>query len=253
LSGAAEEVVVLPLNDLAACERIIADQADSLAAVIVDPLMTNAGVILPDPGFLAGLREATRRHGVLLIFDEIISFRVAAGGAQELFAIRPDLTTLGKVAAGGTAGGVFGGRADVMALYDPTRGAQIPQSGTFNGNPITMIAGLTTLRLLTPDVYDRMANSSRRLAAELSAIFAEAGIAGSTNAVGSIFRYYFTESPPRAYRETARDDKRLHRKLFFWLLNHDVHQAQGGYTSAVTEDAHVDRLLSSVRAALRDL
>jgi glutamate-1-semialdehyde 2,1-aminomutase len=253
LSGAADEVVALPFNDLAACERIIAEHADRLAAVIVDPLMTNAGVIVPAPGFLAGLREATRRHRVLLIFDEIISFRVAAGGAQELYGIRPDLTTLGKVAAGGTAGGVFGGRADVMALYDPSAGARIPQSGTFNGNPITMVAGLTTLRLLTPEVYARMAALGRQLADGLSATFAEAGVAGSANAVGSIFRFYCTETPPRTYRETAHDDKRFHRKLFFWLLNHDIHQAQGGYIASITDDSHLDRLLSSVRAGLRAL
>ena len=148
--GTEDQVLVLPFNDGEACARLIAEHAGRLAAVIVDPLSTAAGLTLPEPGFLEGLRRITREHGIVLIFDEVVSFRAGAGGAQGRFGVRPDLTCLAKVVAGGTPGGAFGGRADIMALYDPTGGAPaIPQSGTYNGNPIVMAAGLATLRTMT--------------------------------------------------------------------------------------------------------
>ena len=254
LSGAAEEVVVLPFNDGAACRALLQEHAAELAAVVIDPLMTNAGLIVPDEGFLREIRNVTRELGILLIFDEIIAFRVAPGGAQELFGITPDITAFGKVVAGGTPGGAFGGRADVMDLFDPTHGgAKIPQAGTFNANPLSVVAGLTTLRLLTPEVYARMAAMAGRVSKELVAVLREAGSEASTNAVGSIFRLYLTSIPPRTYRETVRDDKATQRALLFWLLNHDIHWQQGGYVSAVTEERHLDQLVTSVRAAAREL
>jgi glutamate-1-semialdehyde 2,1-aminomutase len=251
LSGAATEVVVLPFNDTPACRALIAEHATDLAAVIIDPLMTNAGVILPEQGFLHAIRDATAEHGVLLIFDEIIAFRIAPGGAQSAFGITPDLTAFGKIVAGGTPGGAFGGRADVMRQYDPTTSdGTIPQAGTFNANPLTLAAGLTTLRLLTPDVYARMESMAQRVTEELVAVCREAGIEASGNAIGSIFRLYLAAEPPRNYRETARVDKQTQRWLHFWLLNQDIHWQQGGYISTVTEDAHLDRLVSEVRAAV---
>jgi glutamate-1-semialdehyde 2,1-aminomutase len=254
LSSAAEDVVVLPFNDAAACRAIIQENAHDLVAVVIDPLMTNAGVILPEPGFLEAIRESTAEEGVLLIFDEIIAFRIAPGGAQSAFGIRPDLTAFAKVMAGGTAGGAFAGRADVLSQYDPTSGhGTIPQAGTFNANPLTLAAGLTTLRVLTPDVYAHMESMARRVTEELVSAFREAGIEASGNAVGSIFRLYLTDTPPRNYRETARVDKQMQRWLHFWLLNRDIHWQQGGYISAVTDNAHLDRLVSEVRAGLRAL
>jgi glutamate-1-semialdehyde 2,1-aminomutase len=254
LSGAADEVVVLPFNDAAACRALLEENAAELAAVVVDPLMTNAGVILPEEGFLASLREVTRILGILLVFDEIIAFRIAPGGTQEAFGVSPDLTAFGKIVAGGTPGGAFGGRADIMSLYDPTGGgAMIPQAGTFNANPLTVVAGLTTLRLLTPDVYARMAAMATRVTEELVAIFRTAGIEASGNAIGSIFRLYLTSPPPRTYRDTRRDDKATQRKLFLWLLNREIHWQQGGYISTVTADEHLDRLIEHVQQAARKL
>lgn len=253
LSAARDEVVVLPFNDLEACATLLRERADELAAVIIDPLMTNAGVIKPVAGFLPGLRALTEELGMLLIFDEIISYRVASGGAQGVYKIRPDLTTLGKVAAGGTAGGAFGGRADVMAQFDPTGGAKIPHNGTFNANPITMAAAIATLGLLTPAVYRRMAEQSRRVAEALREALREAGVEGSTNSVGSIFKVYFSATPPANYRETARDKKSLQRTMLFSLLNQEVHWQSGGYISAVTEESHLDQLVSAFRASLRNL
>jgi glutamate-1-semialdehyde 2,1-aminomutase len=254
LSGAADDVIVLPFNNGPACCALIEEHKDELAAVIVDPLMTNAGVIIPEQGFLQALRQVTEELGILLIFDEIIAFRVAPGGAQQLYDIRPDLTAFGKIMAGGTPGGAFGGRADIMSLYDPTQGgAKIPQAGTFNANPLTAVAGLTTLRLLTPDVYSSMATMARRVTDELVATLRDAGIAASGTAIGSIFRVYLTATPPIDYRDTARDDKVMQRLLFFSLLNSEIHWQQGGYVSTVTDDQHLDRLVAAVRVSAVNL
>lgn len=254
LSGAADEVVVLPFNDTRACCALIAEHAEDLAAVIVDPLMTNAGVILPEDGFLRAIRQATAENAVLLIFDEIIAFRIALGGAQEWFGIKPDLTAFGKIVAGGTPGGAFGGRADIMSLFDPTQGApQVPQAGTFNANPLILAAGLTTLRLLTPDVYAQMAEMAERVTAGLVSVMTDAGWEVLGTSIGSIFRLHMTTRPRRNYRDTIHDDKAMQRKLFLWLLNHDIHWQQGGYVSAVTEDCQIERLVEAVSAAAREL
>jgi glutamate-1-semialdehyde 2,1-aminomutase len=251
LGAAAGEVVVLPFNDIAACERIIAENADQLAAVIVDPLMTGVGMTLPVDGFLTKLRELTSQHGVLLVFDEIISFRVARGGAQEFYNVRPDLTALAKIVAGGMPGGAFGGREEIMALYDPRSGARIPQAGTFNGNPVTMAAGLATLRQLTPEAYERLSALTSRVADGLRTAFAEAGIPATVSAVGSLFRVHFLSEQPRNYREGAAENRSLHQWLFFWLLNNGILWTTGGNVSLVMDERDVDTLVSEVRQGLR--
>lgn len=254
LSAAVDEVVILPFNDEPACREIINEQADELAAVIVDPLMTGAGVILPADGFLARLREITERAGVLLIFDEVISLRIGRGGAQEHYGVRPDLTALGKIIAGGTPGGAFGGRGDIMALYDPTTSrSRIPHAGTYNANPLTMVAGATTLRALTPEAYTRLNSLTSQLSAALAAAFEEAGVQAQVTAIGSIFRVHFMPALPRHYREAATDDKVMQKKLFFWLLNHGILWTNGGYVSLPMEPEHIDFLVSTVRTALQQL
>lgn len=254
LSAAANEVVILPFNDLDACRAIMSDEGDDVAAIIADPIMTGAGLILPDPSFLAGLRDLAHASGALLIFDEVISFRISSGGAQCHYDIRPDLTALGKVIAGGTPGGAFGGRADVMALFDPSSGAPaIPQAGTFNANPITLAAGLATLRELDDATYARMNQLAARLSDALQTELIEVGIPGQVVSIGSIFRVRLMDHIPRNYRETMSDDKQLHRFIFFWLLNNDVLWTQGGYIAKPSEDRHLDKLCSTFRAALRSL
>lgn len=152
-----KHVVVLPWNDPDACEKILAREGDSLATLLVDPLLGIGGVLPPAGGFLERLRAVTERTGTLLIFDEVISFRVAPGGAQERFGVRPDLTTLGKIIGGGLPVGAFGGRADVMAAFDPRQGrGRISHGGTFNANPLTMAAGVATLEALTPERYRQL-------------------------------------------------------------------------------------------------
>ena len=252
-AGTAESVLVLPFNDADTCEALITEHADELAAVIIDPLSTAAGLTLPDADFLSRLRSVTERHGILLIFDEVVSFRVHPGGTHSQFGVRPDLVCLGKVVAGGTPGAAFGGRADVMALFDPSDGkARIWQSGTFNGNPLSMTAGLLTLQHLTPAVYDELEERTRRLADSLQAVFDEVGLAACVCAIGSLFRVYFLDELPRNYRESARDDRAMHRWLFVSLLNRDIYWRNGGINavSVPTTGDHVDHLTATVRSIL---
>ncbi len=251
---AVENVIVLPFNDPDACDSIVNDHRDNLAAVIVDPLSTAAGFTLPIDGFLSRLREMTERAGVLLIFDEIVSFRISRGGVQETYGVRPDLTCLGKVVAGGTPGAVVGGRSDILDLYNPTGGApEIPHSGTYNANPIAIAAGLTTLRLLTPEAYRRLESLTQRLADRLRRVFRDTGLEAHVTTAGSLFRVHFLAERPRNYREAARDNQLLHRWLFFALLNRGLYWKLGGNVSLPMEDRHVDQLVSAVSDALRGL
>lgn len=249
-----EEVVTLPFNDGEACAQIIDHHTSDLAAVLVDPLATGAGMTLPTDGFLSQLRKITEDAGVILIFDEIISFRATRGGAQELYGVRPDLTCLAKVIAGGTPGGAFGGRAEIMALYDPSSGnPMIPHAGTYNANPLSMVAGLATLKLLTPEAYARLDSLAQHLRTQLKTVFRQAGIQAQITLVGSLFRIHFLPSRPRNYREAAQDDKLLQRWLFFWLINEGILWSQGGNLSLPMDETHVHQLVSSVRTAFQQL
>ena len=252
--GSEDEVLVLPFNDAVACDALISEHANELAAVIVDPVSSGAGLAAPQGGFLSQLREMTSRAEILLIFDEIISFRVAFGGAQKLYGVRPDLTTLGKVIAGGTAGAAFGGRQDIMAAYDPTAGPPvIPHNGTYNGWPLAMVAGITTLRLLTADVYARLESHVGRIGTELNGAFEAAGVQARVAAIGSIFRIHFTEELPTNYREAAAGNKEMHRWLFFWLLNHGINWAEHGNVSIANESDQVERFIETVVEGLPHL
>ena len=244
---------MLPFNDAAACAEIIGDCAPELAAVIVDPLSTAAGLALPEAGFLPSLRDAATRAGALLIFDEIVSFRCGPGGAHTAYQVRPDLVCLGKVISGGTPGAAFGGRADAMDLYDPADGPPIQQSGTFNANPIALVAGLQTLQALTPAAYEQTEGLARRAAAGLQAAFGEVGVAVQVVVAGSIFRLYFLDQPPRDFREAAQDDAQMHRWLFFALLNRGLYTRTGGNVSLATEPHHINSLVQGVREAVQAL
>ena len=246
--GTVETTLILPFNDPENTTRIISQRADEIAAVIIDPLSTAAGTCIPQPAFLAALREVTAKHGILLIFDEIVAFRIAPGGAQSVFGIKPDLTTLGKVIAGGCPGAAFGGREDVMALYRPDNAARIPQSGTFNAAPLTAEAGLATLRTMTPEVYGVMERRAMHVAAKLREIFAEAGIVASVLQVGSFFQLFFLPELPTNYREASLDSSEKHNWLIFALTNRGVHWRNSlTNCSYVMDDEKIELMLATVR------
>lgn len=254
-AGTADSVVVLPFNDIDTTEDLIVQYGDELAAVIIDPLSTAAGLTLPDTDFLKRLRQVTERHGILLIFDEIVSFRVHPGGAHSMFDVRPDLLTLGKVIAGGTPAAAFGGRRDVMTLFDPGDGpARIWHSGTFNANPLSMTAGLHTMQHLTPAVYDDINARTTRLARSLQSVFDDVGLTASVCAIGSLFRVYFLHELPRNYRQAAGDDAAMHHWLFLSLLNRDIYWRNRGINalSVPMTDDHVDHLIQTVREVLTE-
>ncbi len=244
-----KNVVVLPWNDSEACEAILEKEAASLAAVLVDPLLGIGGIISPVDGFLQHLRSLTERHGIVLIFDEVISFRIAHGGAQERFGIRPDLTTLGKIIGGGLAIGAFGGRGDIMALYDPRRGgARISQGGTFNANPVTMAAGLATLNVLTPEAYARLDGLGDRLRGGVTRLLEATRRRGQVTGIGSLFCLHWTSGQIRDYRSSRSKDTTAAMRVFLGLLNEGILLTQRGMgaISCAMEDSDVDRFVNAL-------
>jgi glutamate-1-semialdehyde 2,1-aminomutase len=248
-----KHVVVLPWNDADACEEILGKEADSVAAVIVDPYLCNAGLVPPVDGFLQRLREVTERHGILLIFDEVISFRVAFGGAQERLGIRPDLTTLGKIIGGGLPIGAFGGRSDVMAFYDPRNdGARISQGGTFNANPVTMAAGVATLNALTPDAYVRLDALGDRLRGGIGRLFAATRRKAQVTGAGSLFWLHWTNETLTDYRSTRGKDADMAMRVFLGLLNEGILTTQRGLgaCSLAMADEDADRFVNALARVL---
>jgi glutamate-1-semialdehyde 2,1-aminomutase len=248
-----KNTVVLPWNDPEACEEILAREASSVAAVIVDPYMCNAGLVPPVDGFLPRLREVTERHGMLLIFDEVISFRTAWGGAQERLGIRPDLTTFGKIIGGGLPVGAFGGRRDVMSFYDPRKGgARISQGGTFNANPVTMAAGVATLNALTPDAYGRLEAVAERLRGGVSRLLAATRRRGQVTGAGSLFWLHLTSETLTDYRSTRAKDAELAQRVFMGMLNEGILMTQRGLgaCSLAMGDEDVDRFVNALARVL---
>jgi glutamate-1-semialdehyde 2,1-aminomutase len=251
----AGDVLVLPYNDLDACERVLRENAAHLACLIMEPVVSNYGYLPADVAFLEGIRKVTAELGIVLIFDEVQSFRIAPGGAQEYLGVVPDMTCFGKIIGGGMPVGAFGGRRDIMALFDPTSGkATVGHAGTFNANPMTMVAGEVVMNALTPDVYERMNSLGETLRGKLRAVFGELDMDVQVTGVGSLFGMQFTDRPIRNYRDVATSDLRTKRALFTGLLNEGV-LIQGGCAGALgvmSNEEHVDTLVDSVRrVALR--
>ena len=252
---ALEQVVVLPFNNPDAAEAIIRREASRLAAVILEPIIGAGGVISATPHFLNRLRSVTAELGILLIFDEVISFRVAPGGAQQLYGVTPDLTTLGKIIGGGLAVAAFGGRADVMEVLDPRRERSLAQGGTYNGNPLGMAAGVAGMRELTPDVYAELNRKGARVGEQLTEVFASHGVAVQVNGAGSLLALHFSERPVVDYRGVAAADKKKARDLFLSLLNHGVLMAprlMGALSTPMVED-DLQSFVDAVDASLGEL
>ena len=249
-------VVVLPFNEIDAAEGILEAEGEQLAAVVVEPVLGSAGMIPAERDYLEMLRETTRRLGIILIFDEVVSFRIAAGGAQEYFGVLPDLTCLGKLIGGGFPLGAFGGRADIMALFDPTQGPPpIPHPGSHNANPIGMVAGAVTLELLTPPAIELLNARGATVRRDLAAAFADAGIAAQITGLGSLFAIHLTDQLVRSYRDTLGSDTNLRHRIFLGLFNEGVQidpRGVGNVSTAIGED-EVGRIGVAVRSVLSRL
>jgi glutamate-1-semialdehyde 2,1-aminomutase len=230
----AETTIALPFNDLSAVEEAFRKQGDRIAALIVEPVVGNMGCVPPAPGFLEGLRAITGKYGTVLIFDEVMTgFRLSFGGAQELYGIRPDMTTVGKIVGGGLPIAAYGGRADIMNKVAPV--GPIYQAGTLSGNPLAVSAGLAMLRHLkaNPQIYRDL----ERRAAQLTAKVPE-GI--TVNRVGSMFTVFFTSEPVTDYATAKRSDTEMFKKFFHWMLSQGIYLAPSQFEAAFLSAAHSD-------------
>ena len=244
-----EQVIVLPYNDLDWCERVLRENAADVACLIMEPVVSSFGYLPGETGFLRGLRDLTEELGIVLIYDEVQSFRIAPGGAQEALGVTPDMTSFGKIIGGGTPVGAFGGRAEIMELFDPTKGAPIAHAGTFNANPVTMAAGEAVMTRLTPDVYARMNALGDQLRAKLRAVFDEFDVDARVTGIGSLFGVHFTSEDIRDYRAVVRSNQTMRRALFMGLLNEGVLLQTGaaGALTALTTESEIDALVDAAR------
>lgn len=254
---ATADTLVAPYNDLDAVHRLFEQFSGDIAAVIVEPVAGNMGVVPPEGGFLQGLRAVTEDDGALLIFDEVMTgFRVHPGGAQTLYGIQPDLTTLGKVIGGGLPVGAYGGRRQIMEMVAPA--GPMYQAGTLSGNPLAMTAGITTLEILRePKVWERIASTTTGLVESLRAIADENGITIQANRVGTMFGLYFTDRPVSNWETASRADAKRFAAYFRIMLENGVYlapsQYEAGFLSAAHGDSEIGATLSAARTAFRGL
>jgi glutamate-1-semialdehyde 2,1-aminomutase len=247
--GAARDTIVVAYNDLDAVAAALAELDGDVAAVIVEPVAANMGVVPPEPGFLGGLRELCSTHDALLIFDEVITgFRVAYGGAQSLFDVTPDLTVLGKVMGGGFPCAAFGGRRDVMEQLAP--GGPVYQAGTLSGNPVAVAAGIAALDLAaSEDPYPALAASAEQLTTELAETMARNGVPVTINRVESLFSVFFTADPVRTYEDAAAADHKRYGRFFHHMLGSGVYLPPSGYELWTLSTTHGASELEAIRYA----
>ena len=251
--GVLDSVVVIPFNETGPAREILERNKDKLAAVIVEPLLGSVGMLPATHEFLAMLRDFATENGVVLIFDEVISFRVAPGGSQEFYGITPDMTSLGKIVGGGFAVGAFGGRQDIIDLYDPTTGPRVAHAGTFNANPATMLAGAVTLEQLTPEVYRRLAEVTEYLRHGLREVGRELEVPVQVTGLGSLFGIHFQDDNLVGYRDIAKADSAFRHNVFLGLLNEGILMAPNlvGAVSTVLGEEEVDTFVDAFRTVLQ--
>ncbi|MGH9683892.1 MAG: glutamate-1-semialdehyde 2,1-aminomutase [Candidatus Acidiferrales bacterium] len=242
----------VPYNDLDAVERVFKEHSGKIAAVIVEPVAANMGVAPPVAHFLEALREITRREGAVLIFDEVITgFRLARSGAQGVFGIHPDLTTLGKIIGGGLPVAAYGGRADIMELISPL--GPVYQAGTLSGNPLAMSAGLATLpKLESLEFYEDLNRKSDRLAAGLKEAAKHAGIPAQVNAAGSLITLFFAADPVRDYTGAKKSDTKCFAAFFNQMLDRGIFIAPAQFEALFVSAAHTDADIEATIAAARE-
>jgi glutamate-1-semialdehyde 2,1-aminomutase len=250
--GTVADTLTVPWNDEPAMRELFRANPGQIAAVIVEPICGNIGCVPPEPGYLPMLRALTRAEGALLILDEVMTgFRVALGGAQALYAVDPDLTCLGKVIGGGLPAAAYGGKAEIMGKIAPE--GPVYQAGTLSGNPLAVAAGHKMLEILQrPGTYEKLEASSKRLTDGLSGILTEAGIAHTTNRVGSMFTTFFTEAPVRNYADAKKSDTAQFGRFFHAMLDGGVYLAPSQFEAAFVSLAHDDRALDRTLTAARE-
>ena len=246
-----------PYNDLEAVKALFAENPDDIAGVILEPVVGNAGFIVPDAGFLEGLRELTKEYGALLVFDEVMTgFRIAYGGAQEKFGITPDLTTLGKVIGGGLPVGAYGGRKDIMSMVAPS--GPMYQAGTLSGNPLAMTAGIKTLELLQkPGTYEYLEKITQKLSKGLLQVAKETGHSVCGGSISAMFGMFFTGGPVHNYEDAKKADTAKFGRFHRGMLERGVYlapsQYEAGFTSLAHTDADIDRTLAIAKEVLSNL
>ncbi len=249
--GTAQDTIVLPYNDVQAFNETMDAMGDEIAAVIVEPIAGNMGVVLPKPEFLKALREQTEKHGTVLIFDEVITgFRVAFGGAQSLYGIRPDMTCLGKIVGGGFPLAAYGGRKEIMQSVAPL--GPVYQAGTLSGNPVAVTAGLKTLEILERDnPYPELESKTRQLTEVIAEAAKEFGIPVQINQIASMFTVFFTDQPVTDYSSAKRSDTQRYARFFHALLERGVYFPPSQFEAAFVSTAHDGKVLAATQEAVR--
>ena len=250
-SGATIDTLTAPFNDLAAVEALFVAYPEEIAAIIVEPVAGNMGLVPPVEGYLQGLRMLTERHGALLIFDEVMTgFRVAHGGAQALYGVQPDLTCLGKVIGGGLPVAAYGGRREIMEWVAPA--GPMYQAGTLSGNPLAMAAGIATLReLAKPGGYEQLGKAATTLAGAMCEAAESAGIPLQTAAVGSMWGAFFADAPVTDYDTAKRSDTARYARFFHALLERGVYLAPSQFETGFISTAHDDGVITETVEAIR--
>ena len=252
--GAAKDTIVVPYNDLPSVERALA--GGDVAAIIIEPVAGNMGLVIPAAGYLDGLRALCTKHGTLLIFDEVMTgFRVAFGGAQQLYAITPDLTTIGKIIGGGLPAAAFGGRADIMQKLAPL--GPVYQAGTLSGNPLAMAAGKKAMEILArPRTYERLEQLGARLGDGLAAAARDAKVPSVVNRVGSMLTLFFAKGPITDYATAKTSDTARFATFFRGMRDRGVFlppsQFEAMFVSLAHTDDDIDQVIAAARAALAD-
>jgi glutamate-1-semialdehyde 2,1-aminomutase len=254
--GAAADTLLASYNDLASVQRAFDASRDTVAAVIVEPIAGNMGVVAPADGFLRGLRELCTAHGAQLIFDEVITgFRVAPGGAQQVSGVEPDLTCLGKIIGGGLPVGAYGGRAGLMELVSPA--GPVYQAGTLSGNPLAMTAGIWCLDQLKPRLYRQLAALTTHLADGLADAARRAGVALQVNAYGSVLTPFFTDRPVRDYASATSANTDRYARFFRGMITRGIYpppsQFEAWFLSAAHTTRDVDKTIAAARQAMREV